>query len=151
MQDSTLGFWLKQVKYLLPFCAPIGLVVVAFLQLYLVHTHSLVPWKGGGFGMFATVDAPAARFLRCYLITSAGEIPLRVPEDLKTLAGEVRYMPTSERLTLLASQLGQTAGKIEHQGVRIELWRYGFDAGNRQIKAAKILETTVRQETNRPR
>ena len=37
------------------------LVLVALIQLYLSVFHDLSPWKGGGFGMFAVVDAPSAR------------------------------------------------------------------------------------------
>ncbi|MGK7911440.1 MAG: hypothetical protein AB4050_08145 [Synechococcus sp.] len=39
------------------------LVFVALLQIYLVQTTNLSPWKGGGFGMFAAVDAPSMRII----------------------------------------------------------------------------------------
>lgn len=35
---------------------PFLLIAVAALQLYLVYTKNLTPWKGGGFGMFASID-----------------------------------------------------------------------------------------------
>ena len=172
-QISNPNFWLKELKHLLPFfCAPPLLIVVACLQLYLVHVHHLVPWKGGGFGMFASVDAPAARFWRCYLITADHDVPVRIPESLQPLAGEIRLMPMPEPMSYLASQLAQatwvpagstpaghiklTEGSASHlkagdaveiQGVRLELWRYGFDSQNRQIKAFKILEVTIDKTT----
>ena len=36
--------------------APLLLVVVATAQLGLAHAYDLTPWKGGGFGMFSTID-----------------------------------------------------------------------------------------------
>ena len=55
------------------------LCVVAAAQLYFVNNHALSRWKGGGFGMFTTVDSPSARFLRVYLISETGEVPVLVP------------------------------------------------------------------------
>jgi hypothetical protein len=49
------------------------LVVVAFTQLYLAHQHDLSTWKGGGFGMFAAIDAPGNRFVRTTIVTEQGE------------------------------------------------------------------------------
>lgn len=143
----TPGF---RVKYLTTFCAPIGLVLIACLQLYLVHVHNLVPWKGGGFGMFASVDAPPARFLRCYLLTADGQLPVRVPASLQPLAVEIRALPLPERLSYFAAALAQASAGVEFHSVRVELWRYGFDAGSRQLKAVKILEVTVTPEASGP-
>lgn len=42
---------------------PLILCGIAVLQFVLAHTEGLSPWKGGGFGMFASVDAPSMRFL----------------------------------------------------------------------------------------
>ena len=46
------------------------LVVVAALQIVLAVRRDLTPWKGGGFGMFATVDSPSVRRLE---VVAAGE------------------------------------------------------------------------------
>jgi len=48
---------------LLAWIAPGLLIVVATVQLALALTSELTPWKGGGFGMFATVDEPGNRVL----------------------------------------------------------------------------------------
>jgi hypothetical protein len=65
---------LRQTYY--AFVAPLVLIGIACLQLYLAHSHHLTPWKGGGFGMFSTVDSQGARFLRIYLLTAEGEVPM---------------------------------------------------------------------------
>lgn len=52
------------------------LIVVAMNQQYLAHFRNLTPWKGGGFGMFSTVDTYTGRTLFVYLITDEGEMPV---------------------------------------------------------------------------
>ena len=53
--------------------APALLLAVAAVQLALTRTSHLSPWKGGGFGMFATLDGPGSRRLSCECIDAAGE------------------------------------------------------------------------------
>jgi hypothetical protein len=82
--------------------APALLCVIAGLQIYFAHTASLSPWKGGGFGMFSTVDSPAARFLRVYLVTDDEEVPVLLPSGLSASAQEARTIPTRGRLRSIA-------------------------------------------------
>jgi len=84
---------------------PVLLCVVAAVQLYLVDSRSLSRWKGGGFGMFTTVDSPSARFLRVYLISETGEVPVLIPRKLRKLSHKVRVMPSKERLMKLSEKL----------------------------------------------
>lgn len=51
------------MKNSLTHLAPLLLVIVAGAQLTCVTHHGLTPWKGGGFGMFATINSPSNRFL----------------------------------------------------------------------------------------
>ena len=46
-----------------PLVAPALLVAVGLNQLVLAHSEDLTSWKGGGFGMFATVDRLDERFI----------------------------------------------------------------------------------------
>ena len=84
---------------------PVLLSAVAAVQIYLVDRNDLSRWKGGGFGMFTTVDSPSARVFFFYLSTSDGEIPVMVPRDLAKLSHKARVMPTAERITVLAQRL----------------------------------------------
>jgi hypothetical protein len=92
--------------------APVLLCAVALLQQYGAHRHALSPWKGGGFGMFSTVDSPSARFLRIHLSTSGGEIAVLPPRRLSEQVRQVRAMPTRSRLAPLAEELGRSAWRV---------------------------------------
>lgn len=84
---------------------PALLCAVAAGHLYLVESHSLSRWKGGGFGMFSTVDSPSARFLRVYLRSDSGEVPVLVPDEVRRLSQQVRVMPSKQRLEELTEAL----------------------------------------------
>ena len=87
--------------------APLLLCAVACVQIYLALTNTLSPWKGGGFGMFSTVDSPDARFLRIYLINDNEETAVILPDSLKTLGREVQTIPSSALLSELGQRMAQ--------------------------------------------
>jgi len=93
------------VRYL----APLLLAVVAVVQIYRAHAFDQSPWKGGGFGMFSTVDSPGARYVRAFLVTDTGE-ELEVPTPtLAALAIErVRVIPEAAPLGDIAELIVQT-------------------------------------------
>lgn len=82
----------------------------------------LSPWKGGGFGMFSTVDAPKARFLRLYLETAAGEVPVPPPAGLARSFRAVQTLPTERRVARLATQLAAATWAVPDLP-RVELER----------------------------
>jgi hypothetical protein len=144
---------------------PAVMVAIATLQLSLSQAQSLTPWKGGGFGMFSTVDSRDARFLRVYAITADGELPVRMPRPMAALASEARSLPTRARFETLARQLAATewvagddqtrtrlrarakadAGlaSIGVHAIRVEYWHYEFDAPARRLRAARLEQVTV--------
>lgn len=83
--------------------APLLLAVVATAQLAVAQSTRLSPWKGGGFGMFSTVDAPDARFIRIYLIDRGERIPVLVPPQAEDVWVRARILPTQERLERIAA------------------------------------------------
>lgn len=85
--------------------APLCLCLVAALHLTRVVWSNQTPWKGGGFGMFSTVDSESARFLRAYLVTPDGDVPLPIPEALAKREGEVRAAPNQATLNEIAERL----------------------------------------------
>ena len=85
--------------------APFCLCMVAMLHFSRVHWSQQTPWKGGGFGMFSTVDARAARYLKLYLVTENGEVPVRLPASLRKRANRLRAAPSEEKLRSLAQRL----------------------------------------------
>ncbi len=84
--------------------APICLILIAGVHFVRVMTLDQTPWKGGGFGMFSTVDSRTARFVRAYLVTETGEIPVEVPQQLKKQGTEFRAAPQKSRLDYLANE-----------------------------------------------
>jgi hypothetical protein len=87
--------------------APICLCLVAALHLWRVTTAGQTPWKGGGFGMFSTIDTEHARFVRAYGLTVGGELPLLIPQDLEKKVAELRAAPNQNGLEELAEKLAQ--------------------------------------------
>jgi hypothetical protein len=85
--------------------SPLLLCAIACLQIYLAMTKSLSPWKGGGFGMFSTVDSPDARFLRIYLVNGHEETAVLLPDNLKKLGREVQTIPSAALASDLARRL----------------------------------------------
>ena len=143
---------LERRDRILPYVVPSLLLAIAAVQIYNEHVNDLNPWKGGGFGMFSTVDEPGRRIVRSYLIGEEGqEAPLRIPTSLQRLTWEVRSFPTPDRVTRLArgvaDDLNQTLTKsgtfVRARHVRIEVLRTSYDTATREFRAERIAEATV--------
>ena len=104
------------------------LVVVASGQLVLAHTATLSPWKGGGFGMFASLDARPFRYVRIFVQAPERSEELIVPPSLDDLAAAVEILPGDRQLERLAR--GVVAREQRRRrpvvDVRLEVWRVGF-------------------------
>ena len=108
------------------------LVVVALHQIHLARTAHLNPWKGGGFGMFATTDHASARRVRALALTGdGGSTRLAIPPDLGREVLRVRHLPVeAERL---ARRLARRAARgaipapPATEAVRVEVWRIEID------------------------
>lgn len=89
--------------------APTLLVVVAVSQWYRVSAQRLTPWKGGGFGMFSTVESRGARFVRCYLARQQGDETMQlrvpVPPEWRELEVRLMYMPNEDNAAALAHRM----------------------------------------------
>ena len=103
--------------------APLCLLLVAGLHAARVWTARQTPWKGGGFGMFSTIDSEGNRFLRAYLITGSGELPLPLPAALDKPAAEQRAAPSVVGLKSIARRLAA------------QDWRWTDDRQRRQAQA----------------
>jgi hypothetical protein len=88
---------------------PALLVAVALLQAAGVQRYHLSPWKGGGFGMFSTVDRPTQRGVFAYLHDGSRRDPIDAQglRDLAALTTEARVMPTPATLATLAERIGR--------------------------------------------
>ena len=93
---------------------PCVLALVALTQIVTASTTELSPWRGAGFGMFSTIDAPSHRVLRIEMETAAGErIPvdtrdLDIHDELRQALGNARGWPNERHLDALAAALTRT-------------------------------------------
>ena len=90
---------------------PIVLIAVAGIQQVSVRTAHLSPWKGGGFGMFSTVDDPNTRQLHVHALRQGQAIPIML-DDVAEIRPEItgvltraRYVPTHRNLEAAAQEL----------------------------------------------
>jgi len=104
------------------------LLGVAVTQMVLVRVADLSPWKGGGFGMFATTDGTAFRYVRLFVDAPERSEELNVTESLEFDAVRAQLFPSRRFLT----RLGEAAGARERRHgreaatVRVEVWRVEF-------------------------
>jgi hypothetical protein len=108
------------------------LLVLAGVQIALVAGFQLSPWKGGGFGMFATNDQGAFRTLRAFALRPGGEVPLELPPQLRRLELRTRELPTRAALRRFAAALSAYAP--DAPAIRAECWRTSFDADLRPLQ-----------------
>jgi hypothetical protein len=98
---------------------PLALLLgVALTHVYRVEVFHLTPWKGGGFGMFSTLDGLNNRRLLVSLVRHrTGEkqgVPVELPRDgkLRQLVNKTRAMPTTERLQILADEIAKQPWRV---------------------------------------
>lgn len=87
--------------------APICLCLVAGLHCLRVISAGQTPWKGGGFGMFSTIDSEHSRFVHAYLLTTDGQLPLQIPSELDKKVAELRAAPNQDLAQQLAVKLAE--------------------------------------------
>lgn len=74
----------KASSAVIKFIPAIVLTLVAFNQIYWASTKNLSPWKGGGFGMFATIDSAGSRLLTCEGVDQEGnEVICQIPDAIR--------------------------------------------------------------------
>ncbi len=121
------------------------LAVVAGLQMILAHRAGLSPWKGGGFGMFSTLDGRPHRVVRIRVEASDRSEEIETPVSLEEASAGVAILPTAARLERFAHEIA--ARERRHgravERVCVEVWRTEFDrdslAPDRRRIAARLV------------
>lgn len=94
----------------------IALFGVALHQAWLASSRDLTPWKGGGFGMFSTVDAGESRAFRTELILAEARFGARdAPHS--SMRRRARNLPTTERLSAYADRLLTERWRIDPKSI----------------------------------
>lgn len=101
------------------------LCLIAATQMVLAPTTNLSPWKGGGFGMFASVDGTPFRWVRLYVYAAERSEEIALPASLEDSAQRVAVWPhrrALERLARAVAAREQRRGRPVER-VRVEVWR----------------------------
>jgi hypothetical protein len=107
----------------------VALCSMAAVQWALVSTSGLTPWKGGGFGMFSTLDDAHHRTLRVVIEGPHRAEETRVAPSIEDEAVKALSLPTDHRLRQLALAV---ARREQRHGravttVRLTVWRHDVD------------------------
>ena len=115
------------------------LAVVAVCQLGLAKTADLTPWKGGGFGMFSTLDHGAYRRLEAVVEGTERSEALEIPPSLEVAAARAAAFPAQWTLRSLAA------------GVAAREKRYGRSVSNVTITVSRTdFDRTTLRASERP-
>jgi len=103
--------------------------VVAIVQVALAQGGGLTPWKGGGFGMFSTLDHAAYRDLDVVIDAPARSETLEIPASLEELAARAAAYPGDALLRQLAEGVVARERRYNRPVTRVTLsvWRTEFD------------------------
>jgi hypothetical protein len=104
------------------------LVAVAGAQVTLTRVAALSPWKGGGFGMFASLDGSAFRYVRVYVAGPSGFEEVAMPAGGESAAARAALLPTLGALRHVARAVRrhERARGAPVHGVRVEVWRVAY-------------------------
>jgi hypothetical protein len=130
---------------------PAGLLLaVALTQVVLVRVGDLSPWKGGGFGMFATNDGGSFRYVRLFVDAPGRSEETNVTASLEMAATRAQLFPSDRFMT----RLGKAVGARElREGrdvatVRVEVWRIEF--ADQPLRASERRLRTLTIPIERP-
>ena len=119
---------------------------VAVVQIVLAATLHLSPWKGGGFGMFSTLDHGAYRGVDILIEAPERSESQHVPPSLEEIAARAANCPAEWLLRELAAGVVARERRYERPVSRVTLtvWRTRFDPSS--LAASEVpLRTFVYQ------
>lgn len=118
--------WSSSRSRLLP---PLLLTVVALLQIVLARTADLTAWKGGGFGMFSTLDHGAYRGVDIVVDAPDRSETLEIPPSLEIAAARAAAFPVDWLMRDLAERVVARERRNERAVSRVTVtaWRADFD------------------------
>jgi hypothetical protein len=105
------------------------LAVVAIAQIVLVRSVGMTPWKGGGFGMFSTLDHGAYRGVDVLIEARDRAEAQEIPPSLEEIAARAATCPADWLLRRLAEGIVARERRYERPVSRVTLtvWRTEFD------------------------
>jgi hypothetical protein len=103
--------------------------VVAVIQVSLAQTVDLTAWKGGGFGMFSTLDHGAYRGVDIVVDAPDRSESLEIPASLEVAAARAAAFPADQLLRALAEGVAARERRYQRAVSRVTVtaWRTDFD------------------------
>ena len=118
------------------------LIAVAAVQIGLARAGDLTAWKGGGFGMFSTLDHGAHRRITAVVEAPDRSEQIELPPSLEETAARAAGLPADWLLRRLAEALAARERRQQRPVNRVTLtvWTTDFDrdtllANERVIRA----------------
>lgn len=108
-EERSGGFWRTELGSLRRWGAATVLCTVAATHAWRVHAQDLTQWKGGGFGMFSTIDSGGTRKLLLRLRSDGLEYVGRIPrgEQWKDELDLVERLPSRANMENLLGLLAR--------------------------------------------
>lgn len=131
-EDEVLGeganrvIWKERLRAATAWLPLALLVGVALCQYALVFSNGLVIWKGGGFGMFSTIEGVTLRRVEVYNRESDG---IEVPSTVSWAERRASVHPSRSNMLSLAQQIDvefeedgtpERVGSVRVYGTRFE-------------------------------
>jgi hypothetical protein len=120
------------------------LVVVASTQIVLARAAELSPWKGGGFGMFATSDGTSTRFVRLYVRGPGRSEEIAMQPSFERAAARAQLFPSTPLMRRLAAAVASREQRYQRPvtEVTVQVWRTVFTPGPLRANDSLIRELT---------
>lgn len=132
-------------------------LLVALVQIWGAGTHDLSRWKGGGFGMFSSLDAPQHRAVRLYgrvdgswAAMKSGPVAAAERFAARTLPSDAAMADWARALLqqpwrmraddTLVPAAGRGPGAAEIDGFRIQIWSPVYDREAGEMRLSLIRE-----------
>jgi hypothetical protein len=106
----------------------------------LTQTVDLTAWKGGGFGMFSTLDHGAYRGVDIVVDAPDRSESLAIPPSLETAAARAAACPTDRLLRSLAEGIADRERRYQRTVTRVTVtaWRTDFDRATLQASERPV-------------
>lgn len=117
---------------------------VATVQVGLAKTADLSAWKGGGFGMFSTVDDAPHRAVRIVVEAPNRSEEVAIAPSIDRDAIKAMTLPSDGRLRRLAEAVAARERRYARlvTRVRITIWRHEVDIDTLRVTPVVLREYT---------
>jgi hypothetical protein len=111
-----------------PPLAALLLVAAATAQIGFARVGGMTPWKGGGFGMFSTLDHGAYRGVDVVVEADERSEALEIPPSLEEIAARAAAYPSDRLLRRLSEGVAARERRYDRPVTRVKLtvWRTEF-------------------------